>query len=155
MVYSLQVRSALRYVIKIEDSYTSSGPSGTPQADIFRPMRLPAILVGDHRLGGIASTISAAESLIMRGYDIDAVVCFDDKSKYENAAYLKTYFEKMGIVTFDVPWIPDLEGVGEQEEADRMRNYYMTESQTGNTFEIAARIINRHTERLGKMKNSR
>ncbi|KAH7398208.1 pyridoxal phosphate-dependent transferase [Pyrenochaeta sp. MPI-SDFR-AT-0127] len=131
----------------------SPGPSGTPQADIFRPMRLPAILVGDHRLGGIASTISAAESLIMRGYDIDAVVCFDDKSKYENADYLKTYFEKMGIATFDVPWIPNLEGVGEEEEADRMKNYYTTESRTGNTLRVAARIIDRHTERLEKMKN--
>ena len=65
----------------------SPGPSGTPQADIYRPLRLPAVLVGDHKLGGIASTISAAESLIMRGYDLDAVVCFDDQSKYRNAEY--------------------------------------------------------------------
>lgn len=42
-----------------------------------RPFRLPGILVGDGRLGGISGTISAYESLKLRGYDIDAVV-FED-----------------------------------------------------------------------------
>lgn len=42
-----------------------------------RPMRLPAILVGDGRLGGISATISAYESLKLRGYDVAAIV-FED-----------------------------------------------------------------------------
>ena len=42
-----------------------------------RPFRLPGILVGDGRLGGISGTISAYESLKLRGYDIAAVV-FED-----------------------------------------------------------------------------
>lgn len=42
-----------------------------------RPFRLPAILVGDGRLGGISGTISAYESLKLRGYDIVAVVIED------------------------------------------------------------------------------
>ena len=42
-----------------------------------RPFRLPAILVGDGRLGGISGTISAYETLKLRGYDIDAVVIED------------------------------------------------------------------------------
>nr|XP_023902092.1 bifunctional dethiobiotin synthetase/7,8-diamino-pelargonic acid aminotransferase, mitochondrial-like [Quercus suber] len=41
------------------------------------PFRLPGILVGDGRLGGISGTISAYESLKLRGYDIAAVV-FED-----------------------------------------------------------------------------
>ncbi|KAF2129586.1 PLP-dependent transferase [Dothidotthia symphoricarpi CBS 119687] len=131
----------------------SPGPSGTPQADIFRPLRLPVVLVGDHRLGGIASTISAAESLIMRGYDIDAVVCFDDKSKYENAAYLKNYFKKLEIAAFDLPWIPNLEGVSEQEEGDLMWKYYQTESLAGQTYRVADRLIDRHLERMTNMRN--
>lgn len=44
---------------------------------VYRPFRLPAILVGDGRLGGISSTISAYESLKLRGYDVVAVV-FED-----------------------------------------------------------------------------
>lgn len=44
---------------------------------VGRPFRLPSILVGDGRLGGISGTISAYESLKLRGYDVVAVV-FED-----------------------------------------------------------------------------
>lgn len=44
---------------------------------IGRPLRLPGILVGDGRLGGISGTISAYECLKLRGYDIVAVVVED------------------------------------------------------------------------------
>ncbi len=39
----------------------------------MRPLRLPAILVGDPTLGGISTTLSSYESLLLRGYDITAV----------------------------------------------------------------------------------
>jgi len=42
-----------------------------------RPFRIPAVLVGDGRLGGISGTISAYESLTLRGYDVVAVA-FED-----------------------------------------------------------------------------
>ena len=51
----------------------SPGPSGNLQCDLMRPMRLPAILVGDGELGGISTTIAALESLRARGYEIAAV----------------------------------------------------------------------------------
>lgn len=44
---------------------------------ICRPFRLPVILVGDGRLGGISGTISAYETLKLRGYDVVAVVIED------------------------------------------------------------------------------
>lgn len=44
---------------------------------VGRPFRFPGVLVGDGRLGGISGTISAYESLKLRGYDIVAVV-FED-----------------------------------------------------------------------------
>ncbi|GAB0493303.1 hypothetical protein MMPV_004583 [Pyropia vietnamensis] len=49
-------------------------PSGTAAADAYRPMRLPGVLVGEPRLGGISVTLSAAEALASRGHDIPAVV---------------------------------------------------------------------------------
>src|SRR6266481_4849366 len=55
----------------------SPAPSGSLQADLYRPLRLPVILIGDHRLGGIAATISAFESLTVRGYDVEAVMIFE------------------------------------------------------------------------------
>jgi dethiobiotin synthetase/adenosylmethionine--8-amino-7-oxononanoate aminotransferase len=138
-------------IIETAGGVLSPGPSGTPQADLFRPLRLPTILVGDHRLGGIAATISAAESLIIRGYDIDAVACFDDKSKYENAEYLTRYFERMGIPTFTLPWIPShvsTVAAGSREEEGIMRDYYTSQSQASHTHTIAERMITRHSERL-------
>jgi dethiobiotin synthetase/adenosylmethionine--8-amino-7-oxononanoate aminotransferase len=117
-------------------------------------MRLPAILVGDHRLGGIAATISAAESLIMRGYDLDAVVCFNDNSKYENAEYLKQYFKNMAIPTFTLPWIPNLDGIGigTKEETDLMQDYYQRQSQNEGIEMLSERIVDRHSERLGDLE---
>lgn len=48
----------------------SPAPSGSLQADAFRPMRLPVLLVGDSRLGGIGATLSALECLRIRGYSV-------------------------------------------------------------------------------------
>ncbi|KAF1834787.1 bifunctional dethiobiotin synthetase/adenosylmethionine-8-amino-7-oxononanoate aminotransferase [Decorospora gaudefroyi] len=140
-------------IIETAGGVLSPGPSGTPQADLLRPLRLPSILVGDHRLGGIASTISAAESLIMRGYDIDAVVCFEDQSKYENAQYLNKYFKEMGVSAFILPWIPNMEGIGAgtSEEMKVMQGYYESQSQKSHMNDIAGHLVNSHSERLKKM----
>lgn len=131
----------------------SPGPSGTLQADLFRPLRLPVILVGDHRLGGISSTISAAESLTIRGYDIDAVVCFDDKGKYQNPQYLREYFSQRGIRTFELPWIPNLEGCTAAQESQRMQKYYDEQSGSKHTEKIAERIVICHSQRLKTLDN--
>ncbi|KAL6709232.1 hypothetical protein ACN47E_001639 [Coniothyrium glycines] len=136
-------------IVETAGGVLSPTPSGTPQADAFRPMRLPAVLVGDHRLGGIASTISAAESLKIRGYDIDAVICFDDQGKYENAKFLSDYFHKAGLSTFTLPWIPNLDGIagGTIEEESIMRRYYDKRSESSDAHEIAQHIIDRHEKR--------
>ncbi|RMZ69870.1 acetylornithine aminotransferase [Pyrenophora seminiperda CCB06] len=140
-------------IVETAGGVLSPGPSGTPQADILRPLRLPSILVGDHRLGGISSTISAAESLIMRGYDIDAVVCFNDKSKYRNAEYLKKYFEGLGISAFTLPWIPNLNGIGPgtEEETEKMQAYYDSQSQSGRFGSVVEKLISRHEARIANL----
>ncbi|KAG9148741.1 hypothetical protein Leryth_013422 [Lithospermum erythrorhizon] len=61
-------------VVETAGGVTSPGPSGSLQCDLFRPFRMPAVLVGDGKLGGISGTISAYESLKLRGYDIVAVI---------------------------------------------------------------------------------
>lgn len=66
------------------------------QSDSYRPLLLPTILIGDAKLGGISSTISAFESLLVRGYTIDAVLLFRDEY-YRNWEYLKAYFDERGI----------------------------------------------------------
>ncbi|KAH6614097.1 pyridoxal phosphate-dependent transferase [Boeremia exigua] len=142
-------------IVETAGGVLSPGPSGTPQADIYRSLRLPAILVGDHKLGGIGSTISAAESLIMRGYDIDAVICFDDKSKYQNAEYLTKYFEdKLAIPVYSIPWIPNgLDGKSEGEETKLMKQYYAQVSQHQSVEDAAARIFLQHHNRVKNIES--
>lgn len=62
----------------------------------LRPLRLPAVLVGDGRLGGISSTISAYESLRLRGYDVVAVLVEDHGLL--NEASLQSYLRSRLVI---------------------------------------------------------
>ncbi|KAI3709119.1 hypothetical protein L2E82_38878 [Cichorium intybus] len=64
-------------LVETAGGVASPGSSGSLQCDLYRPFRLPSILVGDGRLGGISGTISAYESLTIRGYDVVAIVLED------------------------------------------------------------------------------
>ena len=44
---------------------------------MLRPLRLPCLLVGDPHLGGISATLSAYDSLTLRGYDVDVVLLLE------------------------------------------------------------------------------
>ncbi|KAL3497669.1 hypothetical protein ACH5RR_040401 [Cinchona calisaya] len=62
------------------------------------PFQLPAILVGDGRLGGISGTISAYESLKLHGYDV-AFVVFEDHSLVNEICHdLTEWLEKSQTV---------------------------------------------------------
>jgi dethiobiotin synthetase/adenosylmethionine--8-amino-7-oxononanoate aminotransferase len=47
------------------------------QADLYSPFNIPAVFVGDAKLGGISVTVSSLEALWNRGYNVDAVVFID------------------------------------------------------------------------------
>ncbi len=72
-------------------------PSGSSFADVLRVFRMPVVLVGDYKLGGISQTLSAMESLHVRGFDVAAVVFF--RGEHENAAYLQEKLEQAGSST--------------------------------------------------------
>ncbi|CAN0885931.1 Bifunctional dethiobiotin synthetase/7,8-diamino-pelargonic acid aminotransferase, mitochondrial [Linum grandiflorum] len=90
-------------IIETAGGVASPGPSGSLQCDLYRPFRLPGILVGDGRLGGISGTISAYESLKLRGYDIVAVVLEDHGLFNEDS--LKSYFRNR-VPILVLPAIP-------------------------------------------------
>ena len=48
------------------------------QGDLYQPLHLPVVLVGDGKLGGISATLSALESLLSRGYDVHSIVLIED-----------------------------------------------------------------------------
>ncbi|KAL6751462.1 pyridoxal phosphate-dependent transferase [Haematococcus lacustris] len=64
-------------LVETAGGVASPAPSGNLMCDVLRPLRLPAVLVGDARLGGISCTISAYESLLLRGYDVEAILFID------------------------------------------------------------------------------
>jgi dethiobiotin synthetase/adenosylmethionine--8-amino-7-oxononanoate aminotransferase len=63
------------------------------QGDLYQPFIgfAPVVLVGDGRLGGISCTLSALESLILRGYDIAALVILETPDGYDNMNALRDY----------------------------------------------------------------
>ncbi|KAG7021738.1 Bifunctional dethiobiotin synthetase/7,8-diamino-pelargonic acid aminotransferase, mitochondrial, partial [Cucurbita argyrosperma subsp. argyrosperma] len=65
-------------LVETAGGVASPGPSGSLQCDLYRPFRLPCLLVGDGQLGGISGTISAYETLKLRGYDVAAIIFADN-----------------------------------------------------------------------------
>ncbi|KAI3444139.1 hypothetical protein Pfo_000804 [Paulownia fortunei] len=90
-------------VIETAGGVASPGPSGSLQCDLYRPFRLPAILVGDGRLGGISGTISAYESLKLRGYDVAAVI-FEDHGLVNEVPLLSYFRNRVPVLV--LPSIP-------------------------------------------------
>ena len=100
----------------------SPGPNGNSQADLYRPLRLPVVLIADSRLGGISSSISAYESLLLRGYDVQSVLLFRD-DYYQNHEYLQGYFGKKEIPLRPLP-APPARPEDAARDAENMDNYY-------------------------------
>ncbi|KAL0404568.1 UNVERIFIED_CONTAM: Bifunctional dethiobiotin synthetase/7,8-diamino-pelargonic acid aminotransferase, mitochondrial [Sesamum radiatum] len=84
-------------VIETAGGVASPGPSGSLQCDLYRNS------CGDGRLGGISGTISAYESLKLRGYDVAAVI-FEDHGLV-NEVPLLSYFRNR-VPVFVLPSIP-------------------------------------------------
>ncbi|OBT58392.1 hypothetical protein VE04_00766 [Pseudogymnoascus sp. 24MN13] len=127
----------------------SPTPSGSSQADLYRPLRLPVLLVGDHRLGGISSSISAFESLHIRGYDLNSVLLFEDE-QYQNHEYLRDYFGARGVSVLTLPPPPPQESSKETDQA-RMADYYLEMSERKSVIDMATSLSTSHTSRLDRL----
>lgn len=127
-------------------------PSGTSQADLYRSLRLPIILVGDHNLGGISITISAYESLRIRGYDIVACALLRN-DRYQNESYLGPFFKDRGIFFLhqDRP-SPNSRDTPNANEA-RMVNYYKHESQNPDVHTLVRWLLDKHHERVERLQS--
>jgi dethiobiotin synthetase/adenosylmethionine--8-amino-7-oxononanoate aminotransferase len=128
----------------------SPGPSGTPQADLYTPLRAPVILVGDSKLGGISQTISAYESLRMRGHDVETILLFQDM-KYENYQYLKDYFSKQGGIPVDTVLEPPSRLPNIQQDTEQMREYYA--SQINNVAHVLEHLDKRGKQRISRLES--
>lgn len=96
--------------------------SGTSQADFYRGLRLPSVLVGDGQLGGISTTLSSFESLHIRGYDIPSLLLFSH-DRYKNHELLSTRLQGQKIDITNVPPPPSPNPDPVQDQA-AMAKYY-------------------------------
>ncbi|KAF8580612.1 PLP-dependent transferase [Ramaria rubella] len=128
--------------------------SGSTQVNAYRSLYLPTILVGDPNLGGISSTISAYESLLLRGYKIDGVAMFRD-SYYRNYEYLAQYFSEQRIPFYSVAHPPNkLENT--EENYKETQRYYsqMTDGPGGGEILLLdERLDNAHSQRLEELQS--
>jgi dethiobiotin synthetase len=76
------------------------------QADLYQPLLglAPVVLVGDGRLGGISATLTALESLILRGYHVAAIVMLETDYQNQSAIreYVSRYVRVRCLQVFDV-----------------------------------------------------
>lgn len=126
--------------------------SGTTQAEAYRSLRLPAILVASPHLGGISTTISAYESLLLRGYTVEAVLCMQD-STYENWRYLEKFFRKQDsrISFADFPKPPEMTDHDHSRDAQNMLAYYDSQHMVDAFGLTVEHLHASHLERLNQL----
>ncbi|KAF1810370.1 PLP-dependent transferase [Eremomyces bilateralis CBS 781.70] len=137
----------------------SPAPSGSLQADLYRPLRLPVLLVGDPKLGGIGATISAYESLRIRGYDVDGVVVFREGDahadrRYGNYEYLREWFWKEGRRVPVWGWeMPPERHVDEKQDEKNLSGYYGGMENVEEVRNVMGRMEERHDERIKEVQS--
>ncbi|WFD43586.1 hypothetical protein MPSI1_002249 [Malassezia psittaci] len=118
-------------IVETAGGVHSPAPSGASQADLLRPLRLPTVLVGSSKLGGISITRTAFECLHMRGYDVDAVLLFPSP-RYQNDVYLRQWLnDEFNIPVYTVGgpsedgWgAPPPRAASNTEDVAQMHAYY-------------------------------
>jgi dethiobiotin synthetase/adenosylmethionine--8-amino-7-oxononanoate aminotransferase len=117
---------------------------------MYIPLRAPSLLVGDSRLGGISQTISAFESLRIRGYNVESVLLFRD-DVYQNYLYLEDYFRKQyGIPVTSLPGPPP-KNDDVDRDADAMEKYYDGRATGEVTSQVLQTLDRNHQDRLADL----
>jgi dethiobiotin synthetase/adenosylmethionine--8-amino-7-oxononanoate aminotransferase len=115
-------------------------------------LRLPVILIGDSKLGGVSQTISAFEALKVRGYDVETILLFQDE-QYENYRFLSDYFhQKHGTLVKAVPQPPERHQDPTSDQ-DNLSRYYESMSGDDRTRGILDHLDRRHHERIDRLES--
>ncbi|KAF8978198.1 hypothetical protein BGZ46_006736 [Entomortierella lignicola] len=123
--------------------------SGELQSKFYRPLRLPTVLVGDSHLGGISTTLTSYESLHQYGYDVPALLLFDNKSR--NHQFLERYLVKAeNRPSVHVLPSPPEKLADPKADAEQLHEYY---KQTENYFKDIVQDLDRvHHQRLDRLE---
>ncbi|KAI0701225.1 onanonoxo-7-onima-8-eninoihtemlysoneda [Cytidiella melzeri] len=128
--------------------------SGTTQVDSYRPLHLPTILIADSRLGGISATISAYESLTLRGYDIDAVLLFRE-DYYRNWEYLQSYFGErdLRVGALAVPPEKHVDPAVNFTQTDGYYQKLLSSEHGGVLTDVLSHLDERHAKRIEELRS--
>ncbi|TQS38167.1 hypothetical protein Golomagni_01332 [Golovinomyces magnicellulatus] len=137
-------------LVETAGGVNSPTPSGTLQGDLFQPLRLSVCLVGDHSLGGISATISAFESLHIRGYSVDALLQFENP-KLQNHDYLEKYFKMHGVQSLTIP-LPPSRLPETKEDIDSMQEYYSKISKLESVERVLNYLSQKHLTRIDELE---
>lgn len=77
------------------DGVNARLPSGKLQADFYKPLQLPGILVGDSSPGGLEMTIKAHKFLLAHAYDVQGAFVFEDP--HGNYRKVVEYFDEARV----------------------------------------------------------
>lgn len=128
----------------------SPGPSGTLQCDLLRPLRIPVILVGDGKLGGISTTLSSYEMLKLRGYTIPVIAILENRERaLENYQIVEANVEKETRV---FPLTACMLPQGEQRPDPQLIEWLKTNKYTFDA--IVQRISKGHEDRVAGLINA-
>jgi dethiobiotin synthetase/adenosylmethionine--8-amino-7-oxononanoate aminotransferase len=116
---------------------------------------LPIVLVADSRLGGISSSISAYESLLLRGYDVSSVLLFRD-DYYKNHEYLRDYFQKKSIPLVSLPAPParpsQLDADAQLRDEEAMLDYYRRSTKESEILHLLEQMSVNNTQRVQRLE---
>lgn len=124
----------------------SPAPSGSSQLELYRPLRMPVVLVADSALGGISTTVSAYESLKLHGFDVAAIVGF--KADWGNLPYLAS---KLPVKTVQLPPPPARKDNAE-EDAENMAVYYDLVSTSTVVQALRRELMDVHGRRVERLR---
>ncbi|RYP11203.1 hypothetical protein DL764_000159 [Monosporascus ibericus] len=134
----------------------SPSPSGTTQADLYMPLRCPVVLVGDSKLGGISLTISAFESLRLRGYDVEMILMFPDRT-HGNHQYLSKYFSDqhvgLPVLALNEPPPPQGRQPSAEAEFQVMSRYYQEASGGDVARNALTQLEEKHDARVTRLES--
>lgn len=112
------------------------------------------LLVADSRLGGISSSISAFESLLIRGYDVHSVLLFED-DYYQNHEYLRAFFAKKNIplVAFPAPPMRPEGQDGPARDEEAMSMYYEQVSRRSDVTGLLETLETKSAARIEELES--
>jgi len=126
----------------------SPGISGTPQGTLYRAFRFPTVLIGDSKLGGVSTTLSSFESLMIRGFDTSCILMFNNKQYSNHEAIQEQVGKEVPVFVFDEP--PAMvEGDLKKDQANLLRYF---EAQNPQFERVLNHLIDQHVQRIGRLE---